>query len=47
MVGTKLESAQVERDLLVVVDQSLSYSNQCAVAVKKANRMLGYIARST
>uniref|UniRef100_A0A0E9XH61 Uncharacterized protein n=1 Tax=Anguilla anguilla TaxID=7936 RepID=A0A0E9XH61_ANGAN len=47
MGGTKLECAQVEKDLGVIVDQSLSGSCQCAVAVKKkANRMLGYIARS-
>ena len=30
----------------VIVDQSLSGSSQCAVAVKKVNRMLGYITRS-
>ena len=46
MGGTKLESAQVEKDLSVIVDLSLSGSSQCAVAVKKANRMLGYIASS-
>lgn len=46
MGGTKLECAQVEKDLGVIVDQSLSSSSQCAAAVKKANRMLGYIAKS-
>ena len=46
MGGTKLEVAQVEKDLGVIVDQSFSGSSQCAVAVKKANRMLRYIARS-
>ena len=35
MGGTKLESVQVEKDLRVIVDQSLSGSSQCAVAVKK------------
>ena len=34
-------------DLGVIVDESLSGSSKCAEAVKKkANRMLGYIARS-
>ena len=44
----KLESAEVEKDVGVIVDLSLSGSSQCAIAVKKkkANRMLGYIARS-
>ena len=46
MGGIKLECAQVEKDLGVMVDENLSGSRQCAVAVKKANRMLGYIARS-
>ena len=41
-----LECAQVEKDMGVMVDENLSGSRQCAVAVKKANRMLGYIARS-
>ena len=35
MGGTTLESAQVEKDFGVIVDQSLSGSNECAVAVKK------------
>lgn len=35
MGGTKLECAHVEKDLGVIVDQSLSGSCQCAVAVKK------------
>ena len=50
MGGIKLECAQVEKDLGVMIDENLSGSRQCAVAVKKnffkANRMLGYIARS-
>ena len=35
MGGTKLVSAQVEKDLGVIVDQSFSGSSQCASAVKK------------
>ena len=47
MDSTKCKSAQVEKDLGVIVDQSISGSSQCTVAVKKkAKRMLGYIARS-
>ena len=38
MGGTKLESAQVEKDLGVIVDQSLSGSSQCVVAVKKGQQ---------
>ena len=40
MGGTKLERAQVEKDLGVIVDQNLSGSSQCVAAVKKVNRML-------
>ena len=36
--GTKLECAQVENDLGVIVHLSLSGSSQCAVAVKKKKR---------
>ena len=46
MGDTKCESAQVEKDLGVIVDQSLSGSSQCAVAVKMANMMLGYLVSS-
>ena len=46
MGGTKLESAQIEKYLGVIIHQSLPGSSQCAVAVKKVNRILGYIARS-
>ena len=42
----KLECAEIEKDLGVIVHQNLSGSSPCAAAVKKANRMLGYIARS-
>ena len=34
MVGTKLESAQVEKDFGLIVAQSLSGSRQCAVVKK-------------
>lgn len=46
MGGLKLECAPHEKDLGVIVDQTLTGSSHCAVAVKKANRMLGYIAKS-
>ena len=36
MGGIKLECAQVEKDLGVMVDENLSGSRQCAVAVKKS-----------
>ena len=36
MGGIKLECAQVEKDLGVMVDENLSGSRQCAVAIKKS-----------
>uniref|UniRef100_A0A8C3P8K5 Gypsy retrotransposon integrase-like protein 1 n=1 Tax=Chrysemys picta bellii TaxID=8478 RepID=A0A8C3P8K5_CHRPI len=45
MMGANLATTNQERDLGVIVDSSLKTFTQCAVAVRKANRMLGIIKK--
>ncbi len=47
MNGTKLESVQYVKDLGVSIASSLKFSQQCKDAAGKANRMLGFINRTS
>ena len=46
MGNHRLEEVEEENDLGVLIHRTLSVSNNCAVAVKKANQMAGHIYRS-
>ena len=45
LLGKEIESVQQEKDLGVVITNDLKISNQCIEAVKKAQKLLGYIKR--
>ena len=45
LLGKEIESVQQEKDLGVVITNDLKSSNQCIEAVKKAQKLLGYIKR--
>ena len=45
LLGKEVESVQQEKDLGVVITDDLKSSNQCIEAVKKAQKVLGYIKR--
>ena len=46
MGNHRLEEVEEEKDLGVLIHRTLSVSNNCAVAVKKANKMAGHIYRT-
>ena len=46
MGGDKLEVSESERDIGVIVSNSLKPSAQCAKAARTANTVLGQLARS-
>ena len=46
MNGHKLEAVTSERDLGVIIDHTLKFSEQCVKAVNEANRTLGMIKRT-
>ena len=46
MGNHRLEEVEDEKDLGVLIHRTLSVSNNCAVAVKKANQMAGHIYRT-
>ena len=43
LLGKEIESVQQEKDIGVVITNDLKSSNQCIEAVKKAQKLLGYI----
>ena len=45
LMGSELAETDQERDLGVMIDNSLKTSAQCATAIKKANAMLGVIRK--
>ena len=46
MEGNKLEAVEVEKDVGVLVHQSLKPSMQCARAASRANAILGQLSRA-
>ena len=46
MGNHRLEEVEEEKDLGVLIHRTLSVSNNCAVAVTKANQMAGHIYRT-
>ena len=44
--GVEVTNSSCERDLGVVIDESLNYNRQCAKAVLSANKIMGIINRT-